>query len=349
MDPTEPFLLSVPVPSQVERRGRYYLDLDSTISSELSLMGIVRLLGDQWRVWPLMGTNRIYLENIKSKSCTNSLIRSRLNYLATNSLKDSSGVGDSGKEESSGKDTNPGKEESSGIEGELSEEERAYCNLIAYPSFELNDREDVEIFTMMSFESLPALDRVGLIRVNQHWYSILGLYQSGYTKKLVDPLTRQILSPELTQQIHEIVGLLPPSLTTGFPPPTKQFKLIQTTSTYNSTKFVEFFLLSELPALGPELPGERVFLWAVPDFRECEDDDLKNMTLDAIEIITLKFSNQVIFQDRRHHQDVHLNLDPRMLYLCERSYGNLHSKDYHELLTLQIKDFEEMLDILDQI
>lgn len=245
----------------------YHIDLlDVIINNELAVIGIIRLLVDNWIVIPLIKTSRLYILNKTDSDCSLEIIQKRLKEI------------------------------------------------------ENFDLEGFEPFTVRRYDEMSVLEKLGLIKTPQnHWYSILSLYQSSWThtnKNFRDPLTNLKFSKGFKSELIQICKNIHPIFNRGFPPKLFEPELITVETESEFPKILFYVKLDSKNS--SDLNPEQILFWKIPDFRSYQPEFAK-LTLDAIQLIVSKWSDKSLFQARTFYKDIYLIFNPQALYVWEKT------------------------------
>ena len=191
--------------------------------------------------------------------------------------------------------------------------------------------DGVEIFSQETFEEMSFYRKLGLIQIpGSTWYLLLDLYQNNP----VDPHTCKELTSEFKNVINNEFERIRGEFLRGFPPNRFDPQLLVKTSDpskgeltfFGNTPTISFYM--QIKDIEKPDDMRNYFFWQIPDLRETEYD---SSTIDAIETLTLKWSDKSIFHNFVNWNDVYLNFVPRALYVFECVSADISSKKYpHE-------------------
>jgi hypothetical protein len=199
--------------------------------------------------------------------------------------------------------------------------------------------EGTEIFTQDEFSEMSKFRKASLIKApSNNLYSFLDLYRN---PKKIDPYTREEFSDEFIKEMKDVMNDINGIFMTGFPPIDFNPDLIMIESEPDKIiRTISFHI-----KIGEDVNP----FWIIPDLRNTE---YANVTIDAIRILSIKWSDNTLFKKSFPYNnvipdgDIHLLFSPIALYVFEQTSNNLNLELYPKEIELQAQHLKDQCNLL---
>lgn len=196
--------------------------------------------------------------------------------------------------------------------------EKVRASLTDWSQEEMPD--GTEIFTQVEFSEMSVLQKSSLIRTPEgRLYSLLGLYEQIRGEMKTDPLTREAYSEEFLKKLEEEFEQIRGPFLEGFPPTPFDPQLITICPELDeaSEDLVEPSISFYLQTIDHDKVDTHLF-WKIPDLRRTE---YASLTLEAIRILVLRWSDRSLFKGYRPERLMNPNLifSPSAYYVFEKN------------------------------